>query len=167
MLELTRIPGERRAYRLGDKGSFRFGGFFSHRARAIAGGLEFTIGSPRPWSRVIEALAADESLLGRFEPRHVRRGGTLHWRGVDYALRPTSATERYVLRDAIGDIATARGSSWPGWRRQRPDAVLDVIRADVDDALLLFLAYVVRALAARAASDSAAGGAASIAATGG
>jgi hypothetical protein len=93
--------------------------------------------------------------VGEFEPRGLRRGGTLRWAGRELALRPASRSrERYALADGERELAVFDGKGWG----RRPVALIVDDSAAVEPGLLLFGAFVVRGLASDASAS--AGGAA-------
>jgi hypothetical protein len=159
-LELTRSPDDRRLYVLGDIGSLRFEGLFSRAAGAEAGGRSWRFVRRGVFTARAEATDAAGTAVGQFEPRGLRRGGTVRWRDRSFALRPASAwRERYALVDGERELAVFDGKGWG----RRP---VDVELADasgLDAALVLFAAFVVRGLADDASGT--AGAAASTAAT--
>lgn len=160
-IELTRVPGDRRLFALAGVGTLRFEGFFSRSAVATANGETWRIARPRPWSRTVEAKDALGRTVGSFEPRALRRGGTIVWGGRELVLRPASQwRERYALVAADVELATVEGKGWGG----RPVRVQLDDPAAVEPGVLLFIAFVVRQLAEDA--GGAAGAAAGAAATG-
>ena len=161
-LELTRTPGDRRLYVLEGVGTLRLQGFASRAASAEADGTRWRIGRRGFWQRIIEATDVAGTAVGQFEPRSLRRGGTLRWAGREFALRPASSwRERYALADGDRELAVLDGK---GWGRRPVKIAVDESEA-VDPGLLLFAAFVVRGLAESA--QGAAGAGASTAATGG
>jgi hypothetical protein len=101
------------------------------------------------------------SAVGEFQPRDLRRGGTLRWAGSEFAVRPASSwRDRYALADGDRELAILDGKSWG----RRPVKITLDDPAAVDAGLLLFAAFVVRGLAEDAGAASAAGASA---ATGG
>jgi hypothetical protein len=161
-LELTRTPEDRRLYTLESVGTLRLEGFASRAATAEAAGTSWRIARRGFWQRVIEATDAAGTVVGEFEPRGFRRGGTLRWAGREFALRPASSwRERYALADGDRELAILDGKGWG----RRPVKVTVDDAAAVEPGLLLFAAFVVRGLAENA--GSAAGAGASAAATGG
>jgi hypothetical protein len=161
-LELTRTQGDRRLYTLESVGTLRLEGFASRAATAEAAGTSWRIARRGFWQRTIEATDAAGTVVGEFEPRGFRRGGTLRWAGREFALRPASSwRERYALADGDRELAILDGK---GWGRKPVKVTVDDLEA-VEPGLLLFAAFVVRGLAENA--GSAAGAGASAAATGG
>ena len=161
-LELTRTPGDRRLYALQGVGTLRLQGFASRTASAEAGGTSWRIARRGFWRRRIEATDAAGTAVGEFEPRSLRRGGTLRWAGREFALRPASSwRERYALADGDHELAVLDGKAWG----RRPVKVTLDDSETVEPGLLLFAAFVVRGLAEDA--GSAAGAGAATAATGG
>ena len=113
------------------------------------------------WSRDIEATDLAGNRVGLYEPRGLRRGGTLHWAGRQLILRPASRwRERYALADGDTEVAIFDGK---GWGRTPVSLSIDET-ATVEPGLLLFAAFIVRRLAEDA--NTAAGAAATTAATG-
>jgi hypothetical protein len=161
-LQLTRNPDDRRLYDLQGVGSIRVGGFFSRGATATeAGGASWSFDRPSLWRRTIEASDATGVVVGSFDPRTIRRGGALTWRGRDFQLRPASAwRERYALADGDRELAVLDGKGWG----KRPMTVTNDDASGVDPGLLLFAVFVVRRLAEDAAAVASSGS--SAAATG-
>jgi hypothetical protein len=82
----------------------------------------------------------------------------LLWEGHEHVLKPDSRwTERYALLDGERRLALLEGKGWG----KRPVRV-DVDDTTIDAGLLLFTAFVVRALA----EDASSGGAAAAGAAG-
>jgi hypothetical protein len=159
-LELTRSRDDRRLYRLDGVGTLRLEGLASRRAVAQAAGRRYAIGRRGLWRRQFEAVAEDGSVIGRFEPRSIRRGGTLWWSERELGLRPASAwRERYALVEDDRELALFEGRGWG----RRPVKVS--LADELDPGLVLFTAFVVRGLAEDA--GAAAGAAASTAAVSG
>jgi hypothetical protein len=103
---------------------------------------------------VIEATDDSRSVVGRFEPRSIRRGGALTWAGRELALRPSASfRERYALADGERELALLDGKGWG----KRPVKVNIDDSESVEPGLLLFAAFVVRGLAEDAGSAAAAG----------
>lgn len=143
-LELTRAPGDRRLYVLEGVGTLRLEGLASRTATAAAGGAGWRISRRGFWQRVIEATDAAGAVVGEFEPRGVRRGGTLRWAARELMLRPASQwRERYALADGDRELVIVDGK---GWGRRPVMLTLDDPAA-IEPGLLLFTAFVVRGLA--------------------
>jgi hypothetical protein len=160
-LELTRTPENRRLYALEGVGTLRLQGFVSRSATAEAAGTSWRIGRRGFWQRRIEATDSMGATVGEFEPRSLRRGGTLRWAGRELALRPASSwRERYALADGDRELAVLEGK---GWGRRPVKVIVDDPEA-VSSGLLLFAAFIVRGLAEDAGTAGGAG--ASAAATG-
>jgi hypothetical protein len=154
-LALTRKSGDRRRYDLEGVGTLRLGGWASRWATAECGLLRWGFARRGVFRSVIEATEPEGRVVGSFEGRSLRRGGTLRWDEREYVLKPDSAwREHYALLDGDEQLATLEGKGW-GKRPVRVE-VADIAR--IDHGLLLFAAFVVRALAQDA--SSAAGGAA-------
>jgi hypothetical protein len=161
-LQLERSPADRRLYRLGDIGTLRLPGFAGRVAVAEAEGRRWSFDRGRFWQRGVEATDETGEPVGRFEPRSIRRGGTVRWSGRELALRPASSwRERYALAEGDRELATFEGKSWG----KRPVRVSVDDLEQLDPGLLLFTTFVVRGLAE--AADASAGAAASTAAAGG
>jgi hypothetical protein len=161
-LELTRTTGDRRVYALDGVGTLRLEGFASRRATAEAAGTSWRIARRGFWQRRFEAIDAAGTAVGEFEPRGLRRGGTIRWAGRPFVLRPASNwRERYALADGERELVVLDGKSWG----RRPVKVTIADSETVEPGLLLFAAFVVRGLAEDA--ESAAGAGAATAATGG
>lgn len=156
-LELTRTQANRRTYALEGIGTLRFGGLFARSATAEAGTARWRFARTGFWQRSFGAVDDAGTTVGAFEPRTLRRGGTVEWNGRELQLRPASSwRERYALAEADRELALLDGKSWG----RRPVRVTVDDPATLDPGLLLFAAFVVRSLASDA--DSAAGAAASI-----
>ena len=105
--------------------------------------------SSQPVAQDHEASDATGAVVGSFDPRTLRRGGALAWRGREFELRPASAwRERYALADGERELAVLDGKSWG---RRPVEVTIDDPNA-VDPGLLLFAAFVVRRLAEDAAA---------------
>ena len=161
-LELRRVAGERRLYALEGVGTLRLKGFASRAAVAEAGESSWRITRRGFWQRVIHATDAAGTAVGVFEPRSLRRGGTLRWAGRELTLRPASDwRERYALADGSRELAILDGK---GWGRRPVRVTLDDPEA-LEPGLLLFAAFIVRGRAEDA--GGAAGAGAGTAASGG
>ena len=151
---LTRSPGDSRRFELAGFGTLRLGGWASRWATAEVGEQRWGLARRGLLRSRIEATDPTGNVVGTFEGRSLKRGGTLLWEGHEYVLKPDSHwTERYALFDGEDRIALLEGKGWG----KRP------VRVDIDDhaidpGLLLFTAFVVRALAEDATASS--GGAA-------
>ena len=154
-LALTRSPGDRRRFDLQGYGTLRLGGWASRWASAEADERRWGFARRGIFRSRIEATDPAGTVVGVFEGRSLKRGGTLRWDEHEYVLKPDSMwTERYALLDGERRLAVLEGKGW-GKRPVRVD-VEDV--TETDPGLLLFTAFVVRALAEDA---TAAAGAAS------
>ena len=101
------------------------------------------------WGYPIEATDSAGAVVGTFDKRTLRRGGTLRWNGRELALHPDSAwRERYVLADGERELATIEGKGWG----KRPVKVAVGELGASDPGLLLFAAFVVRAVTEDAAA---------------
>jgi hypothetical protein len=160
-LELTRTPEDRRRYALEGVGTLRLEGLFARRATAVAGAASWSFDRVGFWQRSMEATDATGAVVGTFDARSIKRGGTVRWGGRELTLRPSSWwKERYALADGDREIAVLDGKGWG----KRPVRVTLDDPAAVEPGLLPFAAFVVRGLAEDAGATAGAG--ASVAATG-
>ena len=151
-LALTRSPGDRRRFDLPGYGTLRLGGWASRWASAEADDRRWGFARRGLWRARIEATDPAGTVVGRFDGRSLKRGGSLRWEEHDYVLKPDSRwTERYALLDGERRLAVLDGKGW-GKRPVRVD-VDDV--TETDPGLLLFTAFVVRALAEDATAAAA------------
>jgi hypothetical protein len=142
-LELSRSPDDRRRYALGGVGTLRFEGLGKRSATAEAATGSWRFARRGFLRRGTEATDAAGGAVGSYEPRGLRRGGTLHWSGRELALRPASRwRERYALADGERELAVFDGKAWG-----RHPVKVTVDADAVDPGLLLFAAFVVRGLA--------------------
>ena len=151
-LALTRTPGDRRLYALDDLGTLRLGGILSRAATAEAGTATWRLQSRGFLRATADATDASGSVVGEFTANSLRRGGTLRWDRHELELRPSSIwKERYALVAGERELASIEGKSWG----KRPVKItLDGADA-IEPGLLLFAAFVVRALAEAAAASAA------------
>ena len=160
-LELTRTSGDRRVYALAGIGTLRLQGLISRTAIAEAGDRRWRLARRGFWQRAMEAADETGAIVGEFEPRAIRRGGTLRWMGAEFAIRPASGwRERYAIADGARELAVLEGKGWG----RRPVRVTVDADAAIDPGLLLFAVFIVRGLAEDA--SGAAGAGAATAATG-
>jgi hypothetical protein len=154
-LDLARSSHDRRLYDLDGVGSIRLGGLLSRGATAIAArGGSWSFDRPSLWRRTIEAYDAAGTIVGSFDPRAIRRGGVVTWRGRDFELRPASAwRQRYALADGDRELALLDGK---GWGKRPVKVTIDDPNA-VEPGLLLFAVFVVRRLAEDAATAASSG----------
>ena len=88
-------------------------------------------------------------MVGEFEGRSLKRGGGLRWEDHEYRLEPDSRwKEHYALVDGERRLAMLEGKGWG----KRPVRVEIADDERIDPGLLLFAAFVVRALAEDASS---------------
>jgi hypothetical protein len=161
-LELTRSRDDRRTYLVDGVGSLRLEGWFSRGASAEAGTGSWAFERRGLLRSTMAATDPAGAEVGTFDPRTIRRGGTLTWGGRELALRPASRwKDRYALADGDRELAVLEGK---GWGRRPVRITLDDPDA-VEPGLLLFAAFVVRGLAED--SSGASGAVASSAATSG
>ena len=161
-LDLARAPDDRRLYRLGDVGSIRLNGLFSRSATAESTGKRWQLSRRGIFGTSSVALDETGRTVGEFEPRGLRRGGSIRWGDHELTLRAASAwRERYALADGDIELALLDGKGWG----RRPVSVEIDDSAALDPGLLLLAAFVVRGLAEDA--SAVAGASASTAATGG
>jgi hypothetical protein len=148
-LELTRTPGDRRLFALDGVGTLRVGGMFSRAATAEAGSSSWQLQRHGVLRATISASDPSGAVAGEFKRHALRRGGTLRWGDRELELRPSSIwRERFALVERDRELAAIEGKSWG----KRPVKItLDDAEA-IDPGLLLFAAFVVRALAQDAAA---------------
>jgi hypothetical protein len=152
-LALTRSAGDKRRYELDGIGTLRLGGWATRWATAAAGERKWGFARRGILGTVVQATDPAGTVVGSFAGRSIKRGGALRWQDHDYALQPDSRwRERYALVDGDRTLATMEGHAW-GKRPVRVDLPDDGAR--VDPGLLLFTAFVVRALAGDAAAAGA------------
>ena len=89
--ELERAAGDRRLYVLGGIGSIRFEGLLSRGATAESNGERWRLARRGLWGRRSVALDEAGATVGRFEPRGIRRGGAITWRGRELTLLSAAA----------------------------------------------------------------------------
>ncbi|HET6172872.1 MAG TPA: hypothetical protein VFD90_09710 [Gaiellales bacterium] len=161
-LELTRIPNNRRTYRLDGIGTVRLEGWFGRTGSAQADDSRSWRFTRRGlWKRIIEADDATGALVGEFTPRDIRRGGWLRWGTRELKLQPVSMRERYVLNESGHDIALLSASGWG----KRPVKITVAHPHAIDSGLLLFAAFAVHQLAGDSL-NAASSGSAAVASTG-
>lgn len=151
-IQLTRSPGDRRLYALGDVGTLRLQGWVSRAAVAQAGDRSWQLKRGGVFTTSIEATDAAGAEVGAFTGRALKRGGALTWAGRELKLESDSFwKERYALLDGDRKLATIEGRSWG----KRPVDVSVDDPAAIDPGLLLFAVFVVRCLARDAESSAA------------
>jgi hypothetical protein len=161
-LELTRIPNDRRTYRLDAIGTVRLEGWFGRTGSAQADdGRSWRFTRRGFWQRIIEAGDATGAKVGGFTPRDLRRGGRLRWGPRELKLQPVSMRERYVLSENDHDLALLSAKGWG----KRPVKITVVDPHAIDPGLLLFAAFAVHQLAGDSLNAGSAGSAA-VASTG-
>ena len=159
--ELTRSRDHRRLYDIEGVGTLGFDGFLGRRAIARAGATDWSFDRGGFWRTTINAFDAGGAVVGSFDPRALRRGGSLRWGDRDLALQPASAwKERYALVEQGVELAVLDDKSWG----KRPLKITVNEPGLVEPGLMLFAAFAVRQLADDASAT--AGGAAAVAATG-
>jgi hypothetical protein len=85
----------------------------------------------------VEATDVDGTTIGAFEPRGMRRGGTVLWNGRELELRLSSAwRERYALVDGDKELAIFDGKGWG----RKPVAISIGDPDALDPGLVLFAA---------------------------
>ena len=152
-LELKRTSSNRRLYSLEGVGTLHLEGLTSRTATAEAAGTSWRIARRGFWRRVIQATDATGTEVGKFEPRGLRRGGTLRWAGRELTLRPASRwRERYALADGDRELALLDGKG----RHRLPVKITVDDPGAVDPGLMLFAVFVVRGLAKDSGDDAAA-----------
>lgn len=116
-LEVTRTTRDRRLYELAGAGTLRLQGVLSRSATAEAGGTTWQIMRRGLWRRGVTATDVLGTVVGEFEPRSLRRGGTLRWAGkrpVRITLDDPGAVEpglllfaAFVVRGLAEDAGSA------------------------------------------------------------
>jgi hypothetical protein len=137
-LELRRSPGDRQLYEISGVGTLRFEGFFSRRATAEAAADAWSFARSGFWRSTIKAFDASGTAVGSFDPRTIRRGGSLRWQDRDLELR--LASKRYALADRDRELAVFDATSWG----KRPVKITLDEPSLVEPGLLLFAAFIVR-----------------------
>jgi hypothetical protein len=161
-LELTRASEDRRLYSLEGVGTLRLKGLMSRAAVARADAQKWQFARRGFWQRRIDATDETGARVDDFEPRGLRRGGTVRWDGRELTLRAASnRRERYALADETHELALLDGKDWD----RRPVQITVDAPSTIDPGLLLFAAYIVRWLAEE--GSGAAGGGATAAVSGG
>ena len=151
-LALTLRPDDHRRYELEGVGALRLGGWASRWATAEAGERRWGLARRGLWRSRIEATDPAGTVVGTFEGRSLKRGGTLRWDGREYVLKPDSHWRaHYALADGDRPLATLEGRGWG----KRPVRVAVGDDATIEPGLLLFAAFVVRALAEDASAAAA------------
>src|SRR3954468_11793465 len=135
-LELTRVPKDRRLYRLAGIGNVRLESWFARTGSAEADdGRSWRLGRRGLFGRLIEASDATGVAVGRFEPRQIRRGGMLRWGTRELELRPVGLRERYILIEADRELAHLEAKGW-GKRPVRISLAVDP--GELDPGVLLY-----------------------------
>jgi hypothetical protein len=151
-LELTQTPGERRRFALAGVGTLRLEGLLRRAATAEADGATWRFARVGFWQTRLRAVDSAGATVGEFEPRGLRRGGTVRWAGRELALRAASNwRERYALADGEAELAVLEAKGWG----RRPVQVSVPDLGAVEPGLLLFAVFVVRGLAEDAAGAAA------------
>ena len=140
-LELRRSPKDHKLYALEGVGRLRLEGLFATRATAEAPDGSWKFGR-RGMGGPLRAMDPAGKFTGRFEPR-LYGGGTLMWRRHDMELRRASTgNERYALADGDRELAL-----FDAYGRGKESTRISLERLeDVEPALVLFAAWVVRQL---------------------
>ena len=155
-LALTRSSGDKRRFELEGYGTLRLGGWASRWATAEAGTRKWGLARRGILKSVIQATDPAGTVVGEFEGRSLKRGGGLRWEDHAYKLEPDSRwKEHYALLDGERRLAMLEGKGWG----KRPVRVEIADDEGIDPGLLLFAAFVVRALAEDASSAAVAAGA--------
>ena len=143
-LELTRSGEDRRLYLLEGVGTLRLEGWLGRRATAEAGSARWQLARAGVLRTKVTALDERGQTAGEFDPRSIRRGGSLRWGSEDYELRPASAwRERYALVAGERELVVLEAKGWG----KRPVRVSVEEGTGLDPGLVLFAVFVVRGLA--------------------
>ena len=151
-LKLTRTSNDRRLYTLEGIGTIRRdGGIFSNSFIAEAAGHSWRFAGRGLLQRVLEATAPDGTVVGRFVPKQIRRGGPFDWGARRLVLHPASlGREKYVLKDGDGDLVAVEGRAWG-----RHPVTVTLPQGDAfEPGLVLFAVFVVHRLAVDASSTA-------------
>jgi hypothetical protein len=136
--------GDRRLYEVKGIGTLRLTGWSWRAATAEAGGRSWQITRRGTWLPVFQAADAAGRVVGEFSGRRPHRSATLRWANRDLVLQTDRLSQdRYVLLEADRKLALIHGKG--SGKRPLNIAVNDT--AEIDPGLLLFTAYVARALA--------------------
>ena len=160
-IDLVRVPGDRRLYSLPGFGTLRLQGILGRSALAQSDAGSWRIARRGFWQREVVATNEAGAVCAIFDPRSIRRGGTLRFADRELTLRPASSwRERYELVEHDRRLALLDGKGWG----KRPVRVTIEDGGRLDAGLLLFATFVVRGLAEDASGASGASGAAASAA---
>jgi hypothetical protein len=107
-LELTRTSSNRRVYALDGVGTLRLEGLFSRTATAEADATRWRFTRSGFLRRSVVAADAAGTPVGEFEPRGLRRGGTVRWADRELALRRQLARALRTRRQGSRDRRTRR-----------------------------------------------------------
>jgi hypothetical protein len=160
-LELTRVPDDRRLYRLDGIGTVRLEGWFGRSGSAEVDGRRWRFCRRGLWRRLIQATDISGALASEFAPRDIRRGGALRWGTRELELKPLGMRERYALVENERDLAHFDAK---GWGKRPVKVTLTADRDEIQAELLLFAAFIVHQLASDA--NTAASTGATVASTG-
>jgi hypothetical protein len=161
-LKLTRVPNDRRLYRLDGIGTVRLEGWFGRSGSAkTEDGRSWRFCRRGLWQRLIQATDVSGALAGEFTPRDLRRGGALRWGTRELKLKPLGMRERYALTENEQELARFDAK---GWGKRPVKITLTVDRDEIQAELLLFAAFIVHQLAGDA--NTAASTAATVASSG-
>ena len=145
-LQLTRASGDRRLFELQGVGTLRMTGLLGCSSATAAAGERGWQLSWRGFLRpVVRATDVTGAVVGEYKVRRLlQRGGPLRWGERALELRPDGVSRgRRVLVDNDRELATvdasSRGASALTMTVREPD--------EIDPGLLLFVAFLVRALA--------------------
>ena len=153
-LELTRVPGDRRLYHLAGIGTLRLQGLLGRSAVATFEGGSWRFSRRGFWQREIVATDETGALRATFEPRSIRRGGTLRVGERELALTPASSwRERYELTESGSVLATFDARGWG----KRPVRVAIEDPARLEPGLVLFATFIAHGLAEDGSSAAGAG----------
>ena len=140
-LELKRSPQDTKLYALEGVGKVRIEGRFATRATAEVSADRWDF-DRRGLRGPLRATDAAGEMTGKYWPL-LYGGGTLTWRRHELAVRRASTgPERYALADGDRELALFDAR---GWGKEPVRISLEGLE-DVEPALLLFAAWVVRVL---------------------
>jgi hypothetical protein len=138
-MRLTRLPGDPALYALEGVGTLRVIGRNRRAATVEARGLSWNITCRGIWRPVIQVADPVGNVIGIFQGRRLRRGGSLAWSRSQLTLRCDSRSPAYVLTSAHRVLAKVEAGSWD---EKSPNITVDPY-AEIDPELLLFTAFVV------------------------
>jgi hypothetical protein len=155
-LVLERAADDRRRYVIDGVGSVRLEGLFTRSGIAEAAGASWRFATRGLLRRVVVATDVSGTEVGRFDPGLLRSGGIVTWGDRELRLDKSSIwRQRYVLVDGERELARLDGKGWG----RKPVTITVDDHVVTEPGLVLFVAYVVRGLAADSSAGDGGGGA--------